>query len=547
MMRQQFTKYISEKGKKTLPAFSAASGTMGTVADVMEPISPFAQYLYFLSLGALLILFIGALLVIKWRDLLVAPILFCLISATVSGALYYLQSPEQPEGVLASNIALLAKLQANLGIMEKSLAKIDKNTQDIASSNKDIAKHTENTAKAVEKLNDSLDKIIKGQSNGGILAEPKTAQDYYHNARLFELSGDYRGARQAYLNYFRFNENYIDPHLRYQSFLKIQEGHSGAREIYAEQFAGQNSTCVQFARLMLLPMEQRRERLTSFVIQHSDYTPAWYELSRLASERLLGQQTSADKLEEKRALEQVITLHQQGQWVKHYLDHELLNSQLEDVNSRSQALAVISEQGLQQSLSFTPSVSNLGFQINLQYTDTPKEIFYKTAEMADYQSTGQSNWKDPNTGHSLPNNFIRLPRKTHSPQVILAKYTDLKGNEVGPFEYAFNAEQHVATAQQEMLNMTKNAWLMLRDFNDETLVYFSQLATSRCAIKRIQYSLDSDKLDQEFALPPCDTKNPFSLPENFDGYIRADKAVQAVTVQVTFFDQTQSSVETYTK
>ncbi|WP_434340738.1 hypothetical protein [Motilimonas cestriensis] len=546
-MREQLTKYMSEKGKKTLPAFSAASGTLGTVADVMEPISPFAQYLYFISLGALLILFTGALLVIKWRELLAAPILFFIISASINGGIYYLQSPEQPQGILASHIDLFAKLQGSLGIMEKSLAQIDKNTQDIASSNKDIAKHTENTAKAVEKLNDNLDKIIKGQSSGGILAEPKTAQDYYHNARLFELSGDYRGARQAYLNYFRFQEDYIDTHLRYQSFLKIQEGSSGAREIYAEQFAGQNSISVQFARLMLLPMAQRRERLTSFVVQHSDYTPAWYELSRLASERLLGQQTSADKLEEKRALEQVISLHQQGQWVKHYLDHEQLNSQLEDVNTRSQALAVISEQGLKQSLSFTPSVSNSGLQINLQYTDTPKEIFYKTVEMTDYKSTGQSNWKDPQTGHTLPNTFIMLPTNTSSPQIIQAKYIDLKGNEVGPFNYAFNAEQHVAMAQREMLNMTKNAWLMLRDFNDETLVYFSQLATSRCAIQRVQYSLDSDKLDKELVLPPCNTKQPFNIPESFAGYIRADKAIQTVTVQVTFFDQTQSSIETYSK
>ena len=544
-MRQQFTKYISEKGKKTLPAFSAASGTVGTIADVMEPISPFAQYLYFLSLGALLILFIGALLIIKWRDLLVAPILFFIISASINGSIYYLQSPEQPQGILASNIDWVAKFQASLGIMEKSLAQIDKNTQDIANSNKDIAKHTENTAKAVERLNDNLDKLVQGQSSGGILTEPSQAQDFYHNARLYELSGDYRGARQAYLDYFRFGEDYIDPHLRYQSFLKIQEGHSGAREIYGEQFAGQNSTSVQFARLMLLPMEQRRERLNTFVTQAPDYTPAWYELSRLASERLLGQQSSADKLEEKRALDQVNALHQQGKWLTYYLDHELFNSQLEDVNARSQALAVISEQGLQQALSFVPSVSNSGLQINLQYTDTPKEIFYKTVDMATYQSTGHSSWKDPNTGHLLPNTFIMLPTNTPPQQIILVKYTDLKNNEIGPFEYHFNAEQHVAIAQREMLNMTKNAWLMLRDFDGATLIYFSQLASSRCAIKRIQYSLDSDKLDQAFTLPPCDTRDPFAIPDGFDSYLRVDKPIQFVTVQVTYFDQTQSSIETY--
>jgi len=67
---------------------------------------------------------------------------------------------------------------------------------------------------------------------GGVIAEPETPEEHYHNARIHELGGDYGNARRSYLAYFGFDLDYLDPHLRYLDFLKLQEGRAGARESY---------------------------------------------------------------------------------------------------------------------------------------------------------------------------------------------------------------------------------------------------------------------------------------------------------------------------
>lgn len=539
--------YIREKGKKTLPAFSAASGTMGTVADVMEPIAPFAQYLYFASLGALLLLLATALVKAPWRDPLAGIILFFTISAAINGTIYYCQSPEQPNGLLASQIEAVAKLQARLGIMQQSLTQIDQQTKAIATSNEKIAQHTQTTAQEIAKLNQNLEKLVQDKGQAAIISEPSSPRDYYQNARLYEMKGDYRQARQAYLGYFQYQQIYIDPHLRYQGFLKIQEGFAGAREIYNEQFQQQTSTTVAFAKAMLLESEPRQAQLEEIVAAQPDFTPAWYELSRLYSSALLGRQTSEHKLLEKQYLEQVIRLNEQGQWLKYYLDQEQFNRHLDDAQSRYNLAETRSETGLKQTLTFTPSLSNLGFQLELQYLDTPQQILYKTAEMSDFQSTGQGHWRDPETGLLVPNTSITLAKNIQSPQAIQFKLVDASGNVSQVYQYHFDAQQHAALAQQQMLEMTKNAWLLLRDFDGETLVYFSQIASSRCAISAVHYSINNDKLDQQIQLPPCDLQDPFSLPDDYNSYFAGPNDLESIKIQLTYHNQQKSSVETFRK
>ena len=46
---------------------------------------------------------------------------------------------------------------------------------------------------------------------GGLVANPQTPEDFYHNARIHELGGDYGNARQAYLKFFSFGLDKLDP------------------------------------------------------------------------------------------------------------------------------------------------------------------------------------------------------------------------------------------------------------------------------------------------------------------------------------------------
>ena len=51
-----------------------------------------------------------------------------------------------------------------------------------------------------------------------MIANPTGPEQFYHNARIQEQSGDYLNARKSYNRFFSFKLNFIDPHLRYQTF-----------------------------------------------------------------------------------------------------------------------------------------------------------------------------------------------------------------------------------------------------------------------------------------------------------------------------------------
>ena len=70
--------------------------------------------------------------------------------------------------------------------------------------------------------------------SGGIIADPEIPEEFYANARMYEQKGDSGNARRSYARFFAFDLDYLDPHLRYQKYLKIQEGKEGAREVYFE-------------------------------------------------------------------------------------------------------------------------------------------------------------------------------------------------------------------------------------------------------------------------------------------------------------------------
>ena len=62
--------------------------------------------------------------------------------------------------------------------------------------------------------------IWKRSSNEN--TDPSTPKDFYRNAKMFELSGDFASAQKAYKQYLKLNLPYIDPHISYQSMLKSQ-------------------------------------------------------------------------------------------------------------------------------------------------------------------------------------------------------------------------------------------------------------------------------------------------------------------------------------
>jgi hypothetical protein len=67
----------------------------------------------------------------------------------------------------------------------------------------------------------------------------------------------------------------------------------------------------------------------------------------------------------------------------------------------------------------------------------------------------------------------------------------------------------------------------------------------RCAIKQVHYSLNSAALDKSIEMPPCNAKDPYAIPDNYQPYFKVADSVKSMSVQVTYTDGTKSPVREY--
>jgi hypothetical protein len=103
---------------------------------------------------------------------------------------------------------------------------------------------------------------------------------------------------------------------------------------------------------------------------------------------------------------------------------------------------------------------------------------------------------------------------------------------------------------QAMLDAAQTSgWVQFRNYAGQQLVYFTALQTLHCRLSEIRYSINSDALDQRFALVPCNPQMAFALPPDAGPeqvYLSLQPGTaETVTVQVVWDDGTESAVMTY--
>ena len=173
---------------------------------------------------------------------------------------------------------------------------------------------------------------------GGIIADPKRPEEFYSNARVYEDRGDYLNARRMYNQYFTFKLDYIDPHLRYQNFLKIQEGRAGAREIYNSNFDSNENPSIEFAKILLYEAPYRTELLENFIVKNPRFAPAYYELSLEYAPIRTGQEKLSNRLKEAENLEIFIKLNNEGLFIKYFIDKEFASNWIKKADERLKVL-----------------------------------------------------------------------------------------------------------------------------------------------------------------------------------------------------------------
>jgi hypothetical protein len=438
--------------------------------------------------------------------------------------------------------------------VKENSAKVSEAAEKMGTASEDLGAAAEATKGAAESMEAASDKIVQTleelragfsalTQTGGIIATPKRPQEYYHNARLYEQRGDYAKALQSYEAFFGFEElEFVDPHLRFQSFLKLQRGVAGAREVYYDLKKDSDNLAMAFAWNLLLEGEARAKALDAFLEAHPTFAPALYARSRDFSVARLGSQSMADKRREKELLRAFLAAKDESTFLRYYLDQEVAAEQIKDGEERMAALSTISDEVLKNPVQLSGMRSNQGWTVNITIADQVKEIFYRIGADGAFKSTGFLATPNVQTGLPMATPFVSMPGSMGKTTFFI-RYVDLRDDVHGPYEIVFDPQVAMLAGTKSILEMTKYSWVAFSAPTGKVSLYFSALLSYRQALKKIYYGFDVETPTTEFPFKPADPDNPYEIREGPKDLMRDVPAgTRFVTVQVTYIDGTKSEI-----
>ncbi|MBZ9849710.1 methyl-accepting chemotaxis protein [Mesorhizobium sp. CA14] len=569
----------------------------GAVGDVLNPLGPFAAYIALGAAVAALIIAIAMVLRLVLAAKAMPALIFATSAAAIAGGVYGIQQQTSSQnGVIANLVPAVAELQQSLGIVSQKVAKIEKtvtetqktveavkkSTDTVAKTTEEIAQtqtkqtaqgaETQKTVEAVKQTTDSLavgqqqqqaqadklqatteqisasiDTIAKGfaqlAAQGGAIADPKRPDEFYHNARVYELAGDMLNARRSYLAFAGFDVDAIDPYTRFATLLRVQDGKAGAREVFGTLAEKAKAPSIKLVHLLQFDDAQRLDKLNAFIAANPDYAPAYFLLAQEFSEDRLGSQTLADKRSEAQALTKFVSYEKDGGLLKYFVDQTQLADWLDRSRTRLAALGdVLDPSRFVPTL--TPTRSNAGWSMTISLPEPATAISWRLGDSGPFTDTGLMAMNDQRTGKPMPNPSFELPDSTAAATIAI-KYLDIRGRETGPFDIRFDPDSALQQGNKQILDQFWTSWIAFDAGGNRGLVYFTQMLSFRCAIKAVHYSLNGTALDKEIKMPPCDDKDPYAIPSDYQPYFKVKDDVKSMAVQVTYTDGTKSPVREY--
>ncbi len=422
----------------------------------------------------------------------------------------------------------------------KSADEIAENTAQIAGSSQSISENTGEMATSLGKIATSFESL----KTDGIIEQADSANEFYHNARIYELEGDYANARHAYLGYFKFKEDKIDPHLRFTDMLKVQEGLQGARDTYrivADTFPA-GALAPKLAGSLLYERGQRLAKLENLAEAHPDYAPLYHFLAVDFSADRLGARSIADMRRQKGYLDRFQELDAEGKLLRQFVDQEEARAWREQASAALKALETqMASAVLENPVRLTWMKHNAGWNGNVAVAEAMTSLSWKTSEMPDFKMTPMSTTIDTRTGKLMPTSFFGLPVKQAATEISI-KYRDRNGAERGPFTYSFEPLAESWQNDIRILRMTTNNWVSFRDYDGELLLYFTTLLSYRGAVEKISYGLDKEQPDTDFPFPAWDEAGSALITAEVQPYISIPKETQFVTVQLSYKNGEKSEI-----
>ena len=186
---------------------------------------------------------------------------------------------------------------------------------------------------------------------------------------------------------------------------------------------------------------------------------------------------------------------------------------------------------------------NGGWTVVFSIADPALGISWRMGETGDFRETGFLDTLDPRTRKRMPNPSIELSADAPA-ATIQVRYIDASGEMQGPFPIKFDPEAALIHDQRKILDMTATSWLSFREFNG-LLVYYTHLMSYRCAIREVRIGIDSAVPDRVLKMPPCDPRDPGSIPPSATPYLKLAPTTRFVSVELTYRDGSVSEIKSF--
>jgi hypothetical protein len=170
-------------------------------------------------------------------------------------------------------------------------------------------------------------------------------------------------------------------------------------------------------------------------------------------------------------------------------------------------------------------------------------ISWRAGDAGEFRETGFLDVLDPRTRKRLANPAVNLPSDA-STETIWVRYVDATGELQGPFPIKFDPEAALIHDQRKMLDMMAMSWMSFREFNG-LLVYYTELMIYRCAIREVRFGIDTAVPDKVLKMPPCDMKDPTSVPNDALPYLKLPPATRSISVELTYRDGSISEIKSF--
>jgi hypothetical protein len=303
----------------------------GFIIDIIAPLGNYAPWVALLSLA-------GALVSLGWFvierrkrghdawDTIAAGVMVIFAASTVIFGVWSIIFAVGPQrGYLATNIPPVADFQAQLLGLQHDVTEI-KNTTRVTATQVAVVATTQAQGFA------DIQAAFAQLQTGTVIANPQTPQEWYSNARLYQLRGDTANAIKSYEGYFKFNLDYVDPYLEYTDLLKATAGIAQTSQKLNDLFnARRDSVTLDLvsARLLDSPTD-RLARFTALAARAPQYGPVFLELGQ-EYDRALAVSLTADLLKkEGDSYATLFKLEETQGFSRYYIDKALAESYLAD-------------------------------------------------------------------------------------------------------------------------------------------------------------------------------------------------------------------------